>query len=279
MSEAPEHPMMIDESSKIAEWETLTIGVEGPVATITLSRPNLLNRFDQALHTEFIAALREVRDRSGVRAVVLASSGKVFSAGGDFDWIRSLHDDTGSRTKCLDEGRLLITSLLDFPLPIVAALQGDAFGLGATVIAGCDAVVASRTVGLADSHVLIGLVAGDGGCVVWPQAIGMLRAKRYLLSGDRLPAEEAHAIGLVTDLVDEPDQALPAARALADRLAALPPLAVQGTKRALNRVLLQRAGEVVDLSFAHESISIASDDMLEAIDAFQQRRPATYRGR
>jgi enoyl-CoA hydratase len=72
---------------------------------------------------------------------------------------------------------------------------------------------------------------------------------------------------------------LPVARALADRLAALPPLAVQGTKRALNRVLLQRAGEVVDLSFAHESISIASDDMLEAIDAFQQRRPATYRGR
>jgi enoyl-CoA hydratase len=261
------------------EWETLRIAIEGPVATITLSRPELLNRFDPALHGEFVEALRAVRRQPEVRAAVLASTGKVFSAGGDFDWMRQLHDDVTHRIRALDEGRLLIGTLLDFPLPVIAAVQGDAIGLGATIVAGCDAVVAARSVGLADTHVLIGLVAGDGGCVVWPQAIGMLRAKRYLLTGDRLSAEQAYTIGLVTDLVDEPGDVLPAAHRLADRLAALPPLAVQGTKRSLNRVLQQRAGEVLDLSFAQESISMGSDDLLEAIDAFRNRRPPTYRGR
>jgi enoyl-CoA hydratase len=161
----------------------------------------------------------------------------------------------------------------------VVALHGDAIGLGATVTLACDAVVASRSAGLSDPHVAIGLVAGDGGCVVWPAAAGMLRAKRYLLTGDRLGAEDAWAMGLVTDLVDGPDDVLPAARALAARIAALPPLAVQGTKRALNRALAQRAGEVLDLSFALEGASMASSDLLEAIAAFKERRPPHYTGR
>jgi enoyl-CoA hydratase len=122
-------------------------------------------------------------------------------------------------------------------------------------------------------------VAGDGGCVLWPAAAGILRAKRYLLTGDRLPAEEAFALGLVTDLVDTADETLPAARALAARMAALPPLAVQGTKRALNRLLQQRAGEVLDLSITLEAQSMASDDLAEAISAFKARRPPKYLGR
>jgi enoyl-CoA hydratase len=109
--------------------------------------------------------------------------------------------------------------------------------------------------------------------------MGLLRAKRYLLTGDRLPAEEAYRFGLVTDLVDEPDDALPAARALAARLAALPPLAVQGTKRALANVMRARASEVVDFAFALEIASAASDDLLEAIAAFKERRPGVYQGR
>jgi enoyl-CoA hydratase len=169
--------------------------------------------------------------------------------------------------------------LADVPLPIVVALQGDAIGLGATVALACDAIVASRTVSIADPHVAIGLVAGDGGCVVWPAAAGLLRAKRYLLTGDRLTAEDAWAMGLVTDLVDGPDDVLPAARALAARMAALPPLAVQGTKRALNRVMQARAGEVLDLSFALEAASMASDDLVEAIAAFKERREPKYHGR
>lgn len=106
----------------------------------------------------------------------------------------------------------------------------------------------------------------------------MLRARRHLLTGDPVDAEAAHAMGLVTDLVDDPADVLKAARDLAARIAALPPLAVQGTKRALNRVTQLRAGEVVDLSLAHEETTLASRDLLEAIDSFTERRPGVYQG-
>ena len=259
--------------------DTLSLTVDGAVAEITLTRPDVLNRFDVELHEAFTGVLLELRSRTDLRAVVLASTGKVFSAGGDFELMLAGRADVATRTRLVDEGRLMFRLLADVPVPVVVALQGDAIGLGATVALACDAIVASRTATVSDPHVAIGLVAGDGGCVVWPAAVGLLRAKRYLLTGDRLSAEDAWAMGLVTDLVDGPDEVLPAARALAARMAALPPLAVQGTKRALNRVLQARAGEVLDLSFALEAASMASDDLAEAIAAFKERRAPKYQGR
>jgi enoyl-CoA hydratase len=259
--------------------DTLAISYDGSVAEVTLTRPDILNRFDALLHADFIEALDEVRHRGDVRAMVLASTGKMFSAGGDFELMLALHDDPHFRVASIDEGRRLLNTLIDMPIPIVTALQGDAIGLGATVVLGTDAVVAARGAGLSDPHVAIGLVAGDGGCVVWPASAGMLRAKRHLLTGDRIPADEAFTLGLVTDLVEEPGEVLPAARALAQRMAALPPLAVQGTKRALNRLMQQRAGEVLDLSFALEGASMASDDLVEAIAAFREKRPPNYQGK
>lgn len=259
--------------------DTLAISYDGSVAEVTLTRPDILNRFDALLHADFIEALDEVRHRGDVRAMVLASTGKMFSAGGDFELMLALHDDPHFRVASIDEGRRLLNTLIDMPIPIVTALQGDAIGLGATVVLGTDAVVAARRAGLSDPHVAIGLVAGDGGCVVWPASAGMLRAKRHLLTGDRIPADEAFALGLVTDLVEEPGEVLPVARALARRMAALPPLAVQGTKRALNRLMQQRAGEVLDLSFALEGVSMASDDLVEAITAFREKRPPNYQGK
>jgi enoyl-CoA hydratase len=259
--------------------DTHSVTVDGYVAEIILTRPDLLNRFDMELHEAFTETLLELRSRTDLRAIVLASTGKCFSAGGDFEIMLAGRADVATRTKLVDEGRLLFRLLADVPVPIVVAMQGDAIGLGATVALACDAIVASRTASISDPHVAIGLVAGDGGCVVWPAATGMLRAKRYLLTGDRLKAEDAWAMGLVTDLVEGPEDVLPAARALAARIAGLPPLAVQGTKRALNQVLRQRSSEVLDLSFALEAASMASDDLVEAIDAFKERREPKYQGR
>jgi enoyl-CoA hydratase len=146
------------------------------------------------------------------------------------------------------------------------------------MVLGCDAVVASHTATfLADPHVVVGLAAGDGGCLVWPQSMGMLRAKRYLLTGDRLSAEDARTFGLVTDIVDEPSEVLPAARALADRIAALPPLAVQHTKRALNNVMRARAAEVLDVAMAYETVTVQSKDIQEAIAAAKEGRSGVYR--
>jgi enoyl-CoA hydratase len=261
------------------EFRALTVAVDGPVAEITLTRPELFNRFDDALHIELTAALDALRSDVKVLAVVLASTGKVFSAGGDFDLMRAAQADVATRLRIVDDGRRLLNALISLPQPLVVALHGAAIGLGATVVLTADAVVAARTASLSDPHVALGLVAGDGGCLVWPQAVGMLRARRHLLTGDPVDAATGYAMGLVTDLVDSAEEVLPAARALAARIAALPPLAVQGTKRALNAVTQQRAVEVVELAFAHEETTLASDDLLEAIDAFSERRPGSFQGR
>jgi enoyl-CoA hydratase len=259
-------------------YEGFSIAVDGYVAEVTFNRPELLNRFDALLHAEFTRALLVLRRRTDLRAVILASTGKVFSAGGDFDLMLDLHASLSTRLDGVDEGRLMFETLIDLPMPVIAALHGDAIGLGASVVLACDVVVAARSAGLADPHVAIGLVAGDGGCVAWPLAAGMLRAKRYLLTGERVSAEAGHAMGLVTDLVDEPADVLPAARALAAKIAGLPPLAVQGTKRALNHIVQQRAAEVLKLSFALEAHSMGSDDLLEAVSAFREKREPKYQG-
>jgi enoyl-CoA hydratase len=266
-------------TATLMEAGTLKVELDGNVAVITLTREELHNRFDEDLHVDLIDALATVRQREEARAGVLASTGPVFSAGGDFDFMRKAHDDPQFLSRHVDVGRALLLAFVDLPIPIVAAVQGPAIGLGATVALACDCVVASRNAVFADPHVQIGLAAGDGGCLVWPEALGTLRARRYLLTGDRLGAEDAYLFGAVTDLVDEPSAVTAAATSLAGRMAALPPLAVQGTKRALASVMRQRADEVVDLAFAYEARSVNSDDLLEAIDAFRQRRPGTYVGR
>ena len=261
------------------KYEGLELEIHGHVGVLTLARPDLLNRIDAEMHETLPAALSDLSRQPEVRAIVLASTGKVFSAGGDFDWMQASHDDLGVRMKLMADALNLLYAYLDVPQPIVVGVQGAATGLGATLVLAGDAVVAARSAWLADTHVRMGIVAGDGGCLVWPQSAGMLRAKRYLLTCDRLDAESAFQMGLVTDLVDTPDEVTPAALALAERIAALPPLAVQGTKRALNRVVKQRAGEVFDYSILYETMTLPTDDVNEAIRAWHEKRPPNFVGR
>lgn len=260
--------------------ETLSVSPAGDgVCEISLIRPELLNRFDNQAQIELAATLEELAKDDDVRAIVLGSTGKAFSAGGDFALMQAAHEDAGVRRETVDAGLRLLRSFIELPQPIVAAVQGPAIGLGATVALMCDVVVAARSVKLADTHVKVGLVAGDGGCLVWPQAVGMLRARRHLLTGDAMDAPTAYQLGIVTDIVDEPGDVLPYARDIAQRIAALAPLAVQGTKRALNEVTSLRAAEVVQLAFDLEERTLTSDDLLEGIAAFKEGRAADFVGR
>ncbi|MCU1501968.1 MAG: Enoyl-CoA hydratase [Ilumatobacteraceae bacterium] len=261
------------------DFETLTVERHGPIARITLDRPELMNRVDAIAHTELVRVFRQFEDPGEVRAIVFAANGRVFSAGGDFELMLAGNAELATRTRMADEGFALIQSLLEVKVPIVVALHGDAIGLGATLVLTCDAVVSHPAARIADPHVNIGLVAGDGGCLAWPESIGMLRAKRHLLTGDALTGAEGYRIGLVSDLVDGPDDVLPAALALAEQIAALPPLAVQGTKRTLNAVLRHRFAEVMAIGLAHEVSTLGSADLREAIAAFKERRPPVYAGR
>jgi enoyl-CoA hydratase len=260
-------------------YHALRYELTGSIARITLNRPDQLNAIDDQLHHELLQAFLQVRGEPDVRAVLFASSGKAFSAGGDLNEVARLQSDARRRQQMCDGGLRLVHALIDIPVPIVVALHGDALGLGASVVLGCDIIVASKSARIGDPHVKVGLVAGDGGCLFWPAAVGMNRAKRYLLTGDLLSAEEAWRIGLVTDLVETAEEALPAAEKLAERVAGLPPIAVRGTKQALNSLLKARAREGFDLSMAYEYQSGGSEDVLEAVAAFKERRKPQYRNR
>jgi len=263
----------------MSAFQSIRYEAAGHVARITLNRPDLLNAIGEDMHAELLAALLAVRGEAEVRAVVLAAEGKAFSAGGDLNEVVSLQQDPAKRSRLCETGTRIIHALIDIPVPLVVALHGDAMGLGASVALGGDIIVASKSARIADPHVKVGLVAGDGGCLFWPASIGMHRARRYLLTGDLMSAEDAWRFGLVTDLVDTAEETLPAALKIADKIAALPPIAVRGTKRALNALIKARAREAFDLSMAYEQQSAASQDILEAVAAFKDKRKPVYRNR
>lgn len=257
----------------------LTVTRTDAVAEILLTRPEVLNRFDPQLHVELTETLVGLAGDDTVRVVVLGSTGKAFSAGGDFALMEVAHADADVRAEIVGDARRLLDAFLDLPQPVVVAVQGAAVGLGATVALLCDVLVASRHASLSDTHVHVGLVAGDGGVLVWPQAMGLARARRHLLTGDPLDAETAFTIGVVTDLVETRDETLPAAHAIARRIAGLAPLGVQGTKRALQAGVRSRADEVVPLGLELEERTLASDDLLEGVAAFRERREPRFTGR
>ncbi len=263
----------------MTEYKTIKVSSADGVAEIILARPERMNTIDEDVRPELIHALTEQGFADGVRAIIIGAQGRVFSAGGDFAMMKRRNGDPAAAEKGSLDGKQLLRTMFEVPVPIIAAVQGDAYGLGSTIALSCDIVVASRGVKIVDSHVKVGLVAGDGGAVVWPPSIGLIRTKRHLLLGDPVLAEDGYAMGMVSDLVDTPADVLPTARELGKRLAALPPLAVQGTKRTLNAALAQQSTGVLEFGLTLELATMQSEDLLEAIDAFESKRPGEYTGR
>jgi enoyl-CoA hydratase len=209
--------------------------------------------------------------------VLLTGSGDAFSAGGDFGWFPTLADRHALEQVRAD-GKSLIYDLLDVPLPVVCAVNGPAVGLGASIALLCDVIFMARSATIADPHVRVGLVAGDGGTLAWPLAVGPARAKEYLFTGDPLTASEAERIGLVNRVCD--DQRLHVeAMAFAARLAAGAPLAIRYTKAAVNAALKAQAAVVFDQAAAFEIASFATHDHREALDALAEGRPPRFEGR
>lgn len=262
-----------------AHYETLEITQDGPIARLTLTRPDLFNRIDEPGHRELIRAFRSLNYRPDTRVVLWTAQGKHFSAGGDMKEIYGQHEHLHQRLDQFQQAKDIIYALLEIPYPVVVALHGDTYGLGASLILCCDVLVACRKAKLGDTHVKIGLVAGDGGAVVWPASIGMMRAKRHLLTGKLLTGEEGYQLGLVSDLADTPEECRAEAERIAREIAALAPIGVQGTKRTLNASLRHRASEVLELGLMHEMMSIGTKDLLEAVEAFKEKRAAVFHGK
>ncbi|MCW1384895.1 enoyl-CoA hydratase/isomerase family protein [Novosphingobium sp. KCTC 2891] len=253
-------------------FQTLTLTFDGNLAEIRLIRPDLLNRFDMPAHIEFVEAIEQIKTRlPQVRALVLSAEGRAFSAGGDFEEMLQAHADKDVRDGMVTFAKGVYYGISRLPIPVIVAVQGAAIGLGATIATLCDIVVAWKGAKFADTHVNVGLVAGDGGVVSWSQSIGVNRAKRYLLTGDIITGEQAYAFGLVTELVETPEDALPRARELAARAAALAPLGINGTKQAFSRITDARAAEAFEYGLELEMVAMASPDLPATIEALRKK--------
>src|SRR5581483_2923957 len=188
---------------------------DGKLLTATLNRPDRLNAVDVTvdgeigLHEELEDLFALIARDSSVGAVLLTGAGRAFSAGGDVKQMQiSTAGAGGAPAAALDEARRVMVNLLQIDQPIIAAVNGPAMGLGATLALACDVVIMSEEAYIADTHVSVGLVAGDGGAVLWPLLLPINRAKYYLMTGERIPGPEAERIGLVNKTVPA-DQLLP----------------------------------------------------------------------
>ncbi len=252
--------------------------LDGHVLRVTIDRPgDPLNRVDDRLHEELTRLFAVLREENDARAVLLDGDGRAFSAGGDFAWFPSMQDPEVAE-QVRRQAKTLIWDLLDVPVPIVCCLHGHAVGLGASIALLCDAAFMAASATVADPHVRVGIVAGDGGSVAWPLAIGPMAAKRYLLTGDAVAAAEAERLGLVTEACPD-DEVHDRALAFAHRLAAGAPLAIQYTKQAVNKLVKDALNTSFDVSTALEMLTFRSADHREALAALAEKRRPRYEGR
>lgn len=255
----------------------LLIESRGAVRIVTLNRPEALNATDEALHDALVNVWRHIAEDQDARAVVLTGAGRAFSAGGDFEHFVELWEDRDLRRTEIDGARRLVNEMVDFPLPVVAAVNGPAVGLGANLAVCSDIVLMAESAFISDPHVGVGLTAADGGAPTWPLLMGMLRAKEYLLTSARIPADQAVAIGLANRVVPDSDL-LAEAVALAERLAAQPPQAVQSTKRALNMHVKRAVAGVLEYALGEEFMSFDTPEHQELIRSFIERSRARAAG-
>ena len=252
------------------ELAGIHVRADGPVRIVTLNRPDELNAFSERLHAEFVHLWAHVDRDEDARAVLLTGAGTAFSAGGSYDDFEHRRVDMAARRRSPRLARQLVDEMLAVAVPVVAAVNGPAVGLGCTVTTLCDIVFMADTAFLADTHVSVALVAGDGGAVTWPAMTSLLRAKQYLLTGDRLYAADAVALGLANFAVPA-DRLLDDALAYAHRLAAQPAQAVQETKAILNQHLRANALRALGYGLAAESQSHDTVDYAAAAERIKPK--------
>jgi len=241
---------------------SLIVETDGPVRIVRLNRPDALNAFDGELHHQMGAFWSQIEQDNDVRAVVITGNGRAFSAGGNLDDFELFKVNFGERRKAMRMARRLVDEMLNVHVPVVAAVNGPAVGLGATLMTLCDIVFIAEDTFVADPHVASALVAGDGGAVTWPAYASLLRVKQYLLTGDRIPAATAVEMGLANFAVPAAE-VVGQATAFAHRLASLPPQAVQDTKLLLNQILRSNAVSILGMGLASESQSHDTTDYAE----------------
>ncbi len=260
------------------DYETILIDKHANgVAVVTLNRPDKLNAVNAAMHYELSQIFLDAEADVEVRAVLLTGAGRAFCAGGDFA-SGSAPGDAGGGGNMMREARQIVDNLLDCTKPVISAVNGYAMGLGATLALLADIVVASDNAIIADTHVNMGIGAGDGGAVIWPLLMGVNRAKYHLMTGERLSAAEAERLGLVSFVVER-DALIERATGIANRLAEGPGKAISASKAPINKFIKMVSNLVLPISLSLEESTMASADAKEAAKAFVEKREPKFTGR
>lgn len=258
------------------DYERIHVSRDGPILTLALNNGQV-NAVDAKMHSELARVFFDAQDDTGSDLVVLTGTGGAFCAGGDTTWFQEQIERPDTFRAIAPEAKRIVSSLLELEKPLIARVNGPAAGLGATLALLCDIVIASDTAVIGDPHIKVGLVAGDGGALIWPQLVGFARAKEYLMTGEMLSAVEAERIGLINHVV--PGSSLDEKVAeMSAKILGNPRWAVRWTKTVVNTQLREIAARLSDPAVAYEVLSNMTDDRREAVAAFIEKRPPKFSG-
>lgn len=261
----------------------MSVSVDGPVATVLLNRPEKLNACNLQEHDEIATTIKEVDSRDDVRSIIITGAGRAFSVGGDLGLLELVNREPDPHLEQLSEAaRDVVYTMLDTQKPIVAAVNGPTMGVGAILALLSDFVVMERGARLADGHIRAAVSAGDGGTVIWPMAVGIMKAKQYLLTGDWISADDAERFGLITEVVAD-GESVARATAIAQRMARGPAQAIRYTKRSLNSWLRLGMSVNFETALLHEGLTMTSREAREAVQRLKSEgigaiEPDTERG-
>jgi len=261
-------------------YEAIIFSIDGPIATIKLNRPEKLNAFGGPMRDEILAALDVIAADDNIRVVVVTGEGRGFSAGGDIHHLKHLRDtkDEAGFRAVLTKGQQITRQMRSLTKPVIAAVNGPCAGAGFSFALGCDMRVASDKASFGPSFALIGLHPDWGGSFFLPKLVGTAKACELVFTGNMISADEAGKIGLVNRVVSH-EALMPAVLELADRIAKNPPGVIRLAKESIYRSV----SSDLETAFARETEvqteCFYSEDFLEGVNAFLEKRTAQFKGR
>jgi enoyl-CoA hydratase len=259
------------------DYESLELDWPAPhVLRVMMNRPPM-NSLNFTMHREISSIWTLIDADPEVSAVVLGGHGRAYSAGGDFDMVQRILDDSDFRMQMWKEGRALVTNMLECNKPIVSAISGAAAGGGLATALMADVSVAGRTAKLVDGHTTLGVAADDHAVAIWPLLCGMAKAKYYLMTSDAISGEEAERIGLVSFCVDD-DQVDARALEIAVKLSRGAPAAIRWTKLSLNN-WIRAAWPSFEASLAFGILGFTGPEAREGLAALREKRPPEFEQR